>query len=360
MTFERKNIHAMTGYLPGEQPTDGRTIKLNTNENPYPPSPAVQAAIAGYDARALRIYPPPTADLLRDQLANLHGATRDNIVITNGGDEGLRLAMTTFVEPGTVFAMATPSYSLYSVLARIQDAALHSIALAEDFSYPDDFAERLNNARARLTCIVNPHAPSGKLVGVAAVSDLAKRLQGVLLIDEAYVDFVDPELQYDALQLIEGHQNVLILRTFSKGYSLAGLRLGYLVGPAELIAPILTKTRDSYNVDHLSQTIGSAAVSDRSYAENTWRQVRRARATLRRELGDLGFQVAPSQANFLLVQAGAMQRLTACELYQELKERHILVRYFDAPMMRDKLRITVGTPAQNATLVAALREILVA
>ncbi len=358
MTFERPNIHAMEGYTPGEQPGDGATIKLNTNENPYPPSPAVQAAVCDYDTGALRTYPPPTADPLRDALARLHGVGRENIVITHGGDEGLRLAMTTFVEPRSVFGMATPSYSLYSVLAEVQDASIYPVSLDDDFNYPDDFAQRLNAAGACLTCIVNPHAPSGRLLPPESLAQLARALDKVLLIDEAYVDFVDPSLKHDAVRLIDAHDNVLLLRTFSKGYSLAGLRLGYLIGPENLIGPIVSKTRDSYNVDHISQTIGLAAISDWDYAERTWEAVRDARDTLTIALEGFGFGVEPSQTNFLLARTAREHPLTAAALYQALKQRGILVRYFNVRMMQDRLRITIGTPEQNSALIAALEELL--
>lgn len=354
--FERPNIKAMQGYTSGEQPDQQQTIKLNTNENPYPPSPEVDRALAALTGASLRRYPNPTADPLRDALADLHDLDREQIVITHGGDEALRLALTTFVEPGAGFGMAEPSYSLYPVLAAIQDARVVRVNLREDWSLPEDAAVQLNEADVQLTCIVNPHAPSGRLTSADDLRALAETLHGVLLIDEAYVDFVDPELEYSSLDLVRSCDNVLVLRTFSKGYALAGMRLGYLLGNAALIEPIVSKTRDSYNIDHVSQQVGLAAIRDQAYAQAGWRNVRDARAGLAASLGQLGLTSAPSQSNFILVEVPAPH--AAESMYQALKARNILVRYFDAEGLRNKLRISIGTAQENAALVDALTDLL--
>lgn len=355
---ERPNIARMQGYTWGEQPEDIQTIKLNTNENPYPPSPEVQRALADIDVSRLRTYPQPTADLLRQAIAQSHGLDRDNVVVTHAGDEALRLAITTFVEPGRSFGMANPSYSLYPVLAAIHDAHVVSIDLQADWSWPGDFATQLNNAGAQLTCVVNPHAPSGILCGLDKLSELAKDLDGVLLIDEAYADFIDPELNHNSAELLSKHDNVLILRTFSKGYSLAGLRLGYLLGDPQLIDPIISKTRDSYNIDHISQMLGLAAIKDQAYAQHTWHQVRLARDTLQQNLAQLGLPSPPSQTNFLLVEVPPTLPKNANALYLLLKEAGILVRHFNTPELDYRLRITVGTPEQNQHLLETLTRIL--
>ncbi|MEQ8859627.1 MAG: histidinol-phosphate transaminase [Pseudomonadales bacterium] len=358
MSYERDNIRRMRGYTWGEQPEDAHTLKLNTNENPYPPSPRVQEALTTLDAALLRTYPRPTADPLRDRLAALHGLARNNVLVTHGGDEGLRLAMTTFVDPGASFAMADPSYSLYPVLAGIQDARTFTLELDADWNPPDDAAARLNAADARLTCLVNPHAPSGTLIDRSRIDAIARDLNGVLLVDEAYVDFVDPEHGHDLAPLLGEHPNLLLLRTFSKGYSLAGLRLGYLLGDAGLIEPMLNKTRDSYNVDAVSQALGQAALEDRGYAEETWRRVREARQGLRHGLGQLGLNAGPSETNFLLVRIPEGARLRAVELQRQLKNHGILVRHFASPRLDDCLRISVGTPAQNQRLIDTMSELL--
>ncbi|MCZ6711640.1 MAG: histidinol-phosphate transaminase [Gammaproteobacteria bacterium] len=358
MTYQRRNIEEMTGYAWGEQPADPAVIKLNTNENPHPPSPAVDEALKNLTAADLRTYPQPTADALRDRLADFHSVKRENIVITHGGDEALRLAFTTFVEPGTPFGMADPSYSLYPVLASIQGASIHEIPLHDNWDLPRDFAHELNEAGANLACLVNPHAPSGVLLDAKRISQLANDFNGVLLIDEAYVDFVDPALRYDVIRLVDAFENLLVLRTFSKGYSLAGLRLGYLVGSKSLLDPLLTKTRDSYNIDHISQLLGVAALSDQTYAEEIWAQVRADRRVLREGLVSQGFSVAASQTNFLLAEMPLSSDCTAKEVYEALKAHGVLVRYLDTPLLADKLRITVGTTEQNQTLITWLGDIL--
>jgi histidinol-phosphate aminotransferase len=358
MSYERDNIRRMAGYQWGEQPDDGDTVKLNTNENPYPPSPRVHAALASLDADVLRVYPRPTADPLRDRLAALHGLSRNHVLVTHGGDEALRLAMTTFVDPGATFAMADPSYSLYPVLAAVQDAVTFSVPLTDEWRLPGDAGARIQAAGARLTCLVNPHAPSGVLMPASEVEALASGLSGVLLIDEAYVDFVDPARGHDLTALVRRLPNLLLLRTFSKGYSLAGLRLGYLLGDPGLIEPMLTKTRDSYNVDAISQALGAAAIDDRAYAEATWQKVRAARRALADGRGQLGITTAPSETNFLLARVPAGTRLNAREIYEHLKQRGILVRYFATPRLADCLRITVGTDDQNQRLIAELQEVI--
>ncbi|MEZ5595901.1 MAG: histidinol-phosphate transaminase [Pseudomonadales bacterium] len=357
MTYVRGNIAAMQGYTWGEQPQDPRTIKLNTNENPYPASPAVQAALAAFGVDALRRYPEPTARRLREALANLHGLTPEHFIVTNGGDEALRLALTTFVDPGATFSMATPSYSLYSVLAQIQDAKLHSVPLLPDWTMPADIGAQFKAAGTRLACLVNPHAPSGSLTSPATYGAIAAAMDGVLLVDEAYVDFVDPARGHDATALVREHDNVLLLRTFSKGYGLAGLRLGYLVGTPALIEPMMWKTRDSYNINGLSQALGLAAIGDQAYARETWAKVRGERARIAAVLENLALPSPPSESNFLLVTVtGGPEAARA--LYEGLKASHILVRYFDTPELADKLRITIGTPAENDALVTTLKALL--
>ncbi|MEX2335213.1 MAG: aminotransferase class I/II-fold pyridoxal phosphate-dependent enzyme, partial [Pseudohongiella sp.] len=223
MTYERPNIREMAGYTWGEQPAQKQVIKLNTNENPYPATASVAEVLKNLRVDELRRYPQPFANGFRDVAAAAHGVSRDNIMATNGGDELLRLAITTFVDAGQTLGMAEPSYSLYPVLAAVQGCKVSRVNLEKDWSLPRDFAAQLNAADTRLTFVVNPHAPTGQLLPVSRLREIAAEFKGVLVIDEAYVDFIDPLCNYNAVPLVHEFDNVMFLRTMSKGYSLAGL-----------------------------------------------------------------------------------------------------------------------------------------
>jgi histidinol-phosphate aminotransferase len=342
--------------VPGKQPKRRDLVKLNTNENPYPPGEPVMAALRSIDAEALRRYPPPLSDRFRENAARVHGLQPENVVAVNGGDELLRMAVTTFVDPGMPIGMLDPSYSLYPVLAAVHGSPMVRVPAGDGWTVPTDLARRMNDAGVRLLFLVNPHAPSGRLLPTEQVAKLAAELQGVLLVDEAYVDFVDPALGHDLVPLIERCDNLLLLRSLSKGYSLAGLRFGYGMGARNLIAPLLYKTRDSYNLDAVAQALATASLEHRHQAAETWRRVRQARASLRQELIALGFQVPESQSNFLLASIeGAVEAST---IHQALEERAIFVRYFPDERLRHALRISVGTEEQNEKLLRALKEIL--
>lgn len=354
MEYEREAIRQMAGYAPGEQPNSPEAVKLNTNENPYPPAPAVVKALRHISPDALRRYPSPTCSELREKAAELHGVAAENIVTTNGGDELLRLAITTFVEPGRAVGITEPSYSLYPVLAAVNDSPVHRIPLNDAWLPPDDFADQLNEAGCNLAFIVNPHAPSGRLLDAEAVAGLARRFRGVLVVDEAYVDFVDPEQGHDVPSLIHDLDNLLVLRTLSKGYSLAGLRLGYGIGSTQVIDPIATKTRDSYSVDAVAERLAVTALSHRDEAASTWQSVRDERERLRGQLTERGIKAGPSQTNFVLADIPRQLAGGAASLYRELREKGIFVRYFDHERLVDSLRISVGTPDQNDRLLRGI------
>jgi len=358
MTFERDNIARMHGYSYGEQPDRATMVKLNTNENPYPPSPRVAEALQNFDTAKLRTYPNALAESFCASAATLNGVAPENVMATNGGDEALRLAITTFVDPGATFGSLVPSYSLYPVLASVQDAQQLEVELDKSFGWPQDLADQLNDANTRLTCIVNPHAPSGTLTDLADIIELAHSLNGVLLVDEAYINFVDPRLGHNLAPKVLDTENLLILRSMSKGYSLAGLRFGYLLGHKALMAPMREKTRDSYNVDGLAQVLAEAALTDTDYSSKNWAIINESRESLRAKLQALGFEVNKSHANFLLAKSSHQHGMQAKALYDALHRRDIFVRYF--AVLPDCLRITVGTEKENATLVAALKELLAA
>lgn len=351
MSYERDAIARMSGYVPGEQPARTVVAKLNTNENPYPPCPAVMDALRAIDGHALRRYPSAMADGFRAEAARLHGLTPDHMIATNGGDELLRLAITTFLEPGGPLGIAEPGYSLYPVLAALHESPLVRVDLADDWSIPGDIAARWNAAGARLAMLVNPHAPSGRLAAPAEIAAIAQAFDGVLLLDEAYVDFIDPARGYDSIPLVRELPNVLLLRTMSKGYSLAGLRFAYGVGAPALVAPMLTKSKDSYNVDAVSQALATAALRHRDEAAKTWAAVRAERDRVQAALAARGFAAPASETNFLLASVPGGD---ARALYRTLAEAGIYVRWFDQDRLRDKLRISIGTPQENDALLAAL------
>lgn len=346
----------MQGYAPGEQPDSLEVIKLNTNENPYPPPAAVSAALRAIDSADLRRYPPPLADDFRNLAGLVHGIAPESILPVNGGDELLRLLLTTFVEPEETLAIMQPSYSLYPVLAGIAGCRLLEIPLNEDWTMPADLPALLRTHSVKMLMLVNPHAPTGNLLPERYLRGLAQDFAGILVLDEAYVDFIEPELGYDSIPLTQECENVLILRTLSKGYSLAGLRFGYGVGPPGLIRPIAAKTRDSYNTDYISQKLAKAALEARDDAARTWERIRRSREWLRAELANLGIETLPSQSNFLLACVPAA--VGAANLYEALKDQDILVRHFNQPRLKNRLRITVGNETDNEVLIGKLRDIL--
>jgi len=372
LSLVRPLVRRLQPYCPGEQPKIRGLIKLNTNENPYPPSPKVLAATrAGVDGR-LRLYPSATAQPLRERLARLHGCRPENLIVGNGSDELLNLAVRAFVEPlpgsapgrapgvlkparppsRSVLQYFVPSYSLYPVLADIQGAARLGVPLASDFGLPS--AQELRRRGhwdfgAALTIITTPNAPSGRGYSTAELEALCRAQKGAVILDEAYVDFA----REHALELALKHPHVLVARTFSKAYSLCFQRVGYLVGHPDLIAA-LHRIRDSYNVNGLGQIAALATLDALPYYRANFRKIIRTRERLSLELAKLGFEVFPSQTNFILARPPAVPAQT---WLQELRQGKILVRWFDQPGIRDCLRITVGAPAEAAALVAAAREI---
>lgn len=354
----------MHAYVPGEQPKIQGLIKLNTNENPYPPSPRVLAAVREAIDDRLRLYPNPTAQPLRDALAKLHGCSPAQVFVGNGSDECLALAVRAFVEPRSASGRArprgrdlvqyfTPSYSLYPVLAEAHGARQNAVPLDADFDMPTVPALR-RGARwrfdAALTLVTTPNAPSGRGYATRALAALCRAHRGVVVLDEAYVDFANEH----AMALALRYPHVLVARTFSKSYSLCFQRVGYLVGHPRLIAALDT-IRDSYNVNGLGQIAAAATLRDLPYYRRNVRTIVRTRARLTRELTTLGFSVLPSQTNFVLAKP---PRWPAQTWLQKLRERRILVRWFRSPDVRAYLRITIGTDAEAEKLLAAAKRIL--
>lgn len=347
MSYFRDNIDRMIGYVPGEQPAEGaRVIKLNTNENPYPPSPRAMERLRGLDGDLLRRYPDPMSGPVRRAVAAALDVPADWVIVGNGSDDVLAMLFKACCGPGRPAAYAMPTYVYYRTLAQIQDAPCIEPAFDDDYNLPVD---ELARADAALTLVASPNSPSGTLVPADVLDDLAGRLAGLLVVDEAYVDFADD----NALRLVRRRPNVVVLRTLSKGYSLAGLRLGFGIAQPALL-PNLVKVKDHYNLDAAACLVGAAAIEDQEHMRANARKVQASRAVLAEGLKRLGFRVWPSQANFLLARPGDGQ---AQRLYLGLKARGILVRYFNEGRLDDKLRITVGADEQNQALLTALREL---
>ena len=353
MSYERQNIANLHAYVPGEQPQTSTVIKLNTNEHPDLPCPAVIEALRTFDPELLRRYPSPTASSFRKLAAQTHEVTTEQIIATNGGDELLRLLLTVFTEPGGKgIGVSDPTYSLYEVLAAIQDTPVTRVPRKDDWSLSTDFAQRLNDVGASLAFIVNPHAPTGRLESVDTICNIAQKFNGVLVVDEAYTNFAE----HDCLDLVRegsGLDNVILLRSLSKGYSLAGLRFGYGIASSPALINAMDKARDSYNTDAVSQALACAALGACKEVAASWKSIIRERVRLTEELTLRNWTVLPSQSNFILAQVpGGID--DAVRIYQTLKENGIFVRYFNHPRLLDKLRITIGTSSQNNALIGAL------
>lgn len=335
----------MDGYTPGEQPSAGsRVVKLNTNENPFPPSPRVMQAIREIEPELLRRYPNPTADAFRAAAAELFKVTPDNILAGNGSDDILTIATRTFVPPGGLLASPDPSYSLYPILAKLEDAKFAPVPWEDNWDLPVD---ALAATGADAIYIVNPNAPTGTFVSPQRIAELAKKFKGLVLVDEAYADFADE----NCVGLVKDFANVVISRSLSKAYSLAGLRFGYAIARENVIAEML-KVKDSYNCDAVAIAAATAALADQEYARFTWDHIKNERTRLTAELSAAGWGVLPSRANFLLATTPDGNGRRA---YEGLKEQGILVRYFDKPGLSDKIRITIGTSQENNALLGGIK-----
>jgi histidinol-phosphate aminotransferase len=363
-SFIRPLVRALHPYVPGEQPKITGLIKLNTNENPYPPSRKVLAAIKSAVDDRLRLYPNPTADALRARLAKFHRCRPENIIVGNGSDELLALATRAFVQPANAAKPSgskatvqffTPSYSLYPVLADIQGASCRAVPLCQDFALPSTRDLRrggLWDFAAALTFVTTPNAPSGRGYPTSELEKLCLAQKGVVVLDEAYVDFA----RENAFALALKFPHVIVARTFSKAYSLCFQRVGYFAGHPALIGA-LQKIRDSYNVNGLGQIAALATLSDLPRYRANFRRIIATRRRLSRELEKLGFTVLPSQANFIFARPPGF----SAEVWLgKWRERRVLVRWFNSPATKDYLRTTIGTDSEIDALLRAARHILAA
>jgi histidinol-phosphate aminotransferase len=361
-SYVRPLVRRLRAYVPGEQPRVSGLVKLNTNENPYPPSPKVLRAIRSAVDSRLRLYPNPTAERLRGKLAAFHHCSPANIIVGNGSDELLALATRAFVEPETacppnppsraVVQFFAPSYTLYPVLAEIAGARPNPVPLAADFALPT--LAQLKAGRwdfqAALTFITTPNAPTGRGCAAADLEKLCRAQRGVVVLDEAYVDFA----RENAMALALRHRHVLVARTFSKAYSLCFQRIGYFVGHEDLIAA-LQKIRDSYNVNGLGQIAALATLADLPYYRRGFKRIIATRRRLSGELSKMGFSVLPSQTNFIFVRP---PKFPAEVWLEKLRARKVLVRWFAASETKDWLRITIGADSDASALLRAASAVL--
>jgi histidinol-phosphate aminotransferase len=351
VSYFRDNVERAAGYTPGFQPKAAEVVKLNTNENPYPPSPQVMQVLAGIRPEQLRRYPDPLGTAFREAAAELHGVTADNVMCCNGGDDLLSIAVRAFCDQRRPLAYPVPTYSLYPVLAKLQDCEAIEVAFDKEFNLPAS----LVRTGAALTIVCNPNAPTGTVVPAGELASLAAELKGVLLIDEAYVDFAE----FNCVSLTRDFGNVIVLRSLSKGYSLAGLRFGYAIAHKDLIDGLI-KVKDSYNVDAVAIALATAAIKDQAYFRQNVEKIKQERQVLTERLRALGFAVRDSSSNFVFAQVGAknLSPVQAARIQGQLAQRNIFVRYWNAPGISDKLRISVGTKEQNEELIEALKEIV--
>jgi histidinol-phosphate aminotransferase len=349
--YVRADIRALGGYSTGEQQPG--FIKLNTNECAYGPSPRVREALAAIADDSLRLYPDPHSRRLREVAAARFLVRPEQIIAGNGSDDCLTILYRTFLTSGDKVACPWPSYGLYDTLAGIQGARIVHVEYERS---PDvwTFPEAMAKTDARMILVANPNNPSSTLTPVSRLRQLADGLDGILVVDEAYVDFAlgaDPDAS--VLPYLDAHPNLIVLRTFSKSYSLAGARLGLLFAAAELVAE-MNKVKDSYNVNCITQLLGIAALEDRAHLDDVISRTLGEKSRLERELGSFGWTWPKASGNFLFCEVGPR----AGSIFEALRSRKILVRHWDTPELRTGLRITVGTPEQNDALLAALRTIV--
>lgn len=353
-----ENLHP---YTPGEQPLKPGLIKLNTNENPYPPSPATLEALQNAINADLRLYPNPTSQKLRETIAGLHGCDPAQVLVGNGSDDLLALAVRAFVEPSghsekhssiSTVQFFQPSYSLYPILAANHGAATRSVPLLKDYGMPG--VEELRMAgkwdfNAALSLVTTPNAPSGKGYSTLQLQHLCEAQQGVIVLDEAYADFATE----NAIPLALSQPNTLVFRTFSKAYSLCRLRVGYAVGP-ELLIAALNKHRDSYNVNGMAQVAAEAALRDIEYYRTGFERIIATREKFTRALTNLGFDTLPSQTNFVLTRPPGAP---AEKWFEALREADILVRWFKSPDICQFLRISIGSETEMLKVTETLSEL---
>ncbi|MDP7267466.1 MAG: histidinol-phosphate transaminase [Pirellulales bacterium] len=345
MSFFRPNIDSLQGYVAGQQPQQGKWIKLNTNENPYPPSPAVMQAIGGITGERLTRYPDPVATAFRQQAASVLGVPPSWILCGNGSDDILTVVTRALVAEGGRLRAPYPSYLLYETLAGIQGAQIATVPYERDWSLSDAFVSDCE--KVQLAVLANPNSPSGTILSRARIVELAEKLPCPLLVDEAYADFSDE----NCIRLVAENERIMVSRSLSKSYALAGMRFGFLVAQESIIERLLC-VKDSYNCDTLSIAGATAAIADQAWRSENCKKIVATRSRMTEALGDLGFDIPPSQANFLWC---THPTVPLRPIYERLREERILVRYMEYADWGDGLRISVGSDEQVDACLMMLR-----
>jgi len=351
--LERKHLQTLEGYVSGFQPTwSNDLIKLNSNENPYPPSPKIKDYFKDFNFDQLRFYPNAKSDSLRECIANIYDIDVENIFCGNGSDEIISLLFKGFFEENSSVIIPYPTYTLYETVAKIHNVNTICIDTEEDFSIDVDKILSSSKKAAGIV-IVNPNAPTGILLSVEKIKFILNQFKGLVILDEAYIDFADKNSS--CLQLIKTYPNLIVLRTLSKSYSLCGIRLGYCFASKDIIS-VLDKIKDSYNLNTITQLLAEEGLKDRAYFNHNLEKVKSTRTRLGHELVNLGFDIYGQNANFLLCKPN--NGLEAKAIYDYLAEQNIFIRYFDQPRLADKLRISIGTEKEIDILLINLHKLV--
>ena len=348
--FWSRRIADIEPYVPGEQPKDKKYVKLNTNENPYPPSPRVAEAAERVASADLRLYPDPDCTALKKSLASFYGLSPEQVFVGNGSDELLAFSFLAFTDENTPAVFPDITYSFYPVYGEFFETNCRIVPVKEDFTIPLEELER-NDGTVVLT---NPNAPTGIGLSLGAVEEILRaNPDHAVILDEAYIDFGGQS----AVELIHRYDNLLVIQTFSKSRSLAGMRIGFAMGNENLIAALnaVKNSVNSYTLDRMALAVAQAAVADRAYFYDTCSRIAKTRETTTGKLRELGFSVLPSQANFVFATHASVPART---LFRRLREEGVLVRYFDKPRIDNYLRITIGTDAEMEILTDTLKTIL--
>ncbi|MCX7749405.1 MAG: histidinol-phosphate transaminase [Clostridia bacterium] len=341
---------SITPYVPGEQPRDKKYIKINTNESPYPPSPKVIEAIKEADDENLKLYPDPTVSGLRETVAQYYNLDKDQVFVGNGSDEILAFSYMAFFNPGKPVLFADITYSFYDVYAALFKIDYRLIPLDEEFNLPlEEFFQENGGV-----LICNPNAPTGKYIPVEEIQRiLNKNMDQVVIVDEAYIDFGGES----SIKLIQNYPNLLVIQTLSKSRSLAGLRVGFALGHKDLIEGLdrIKNSFNSYTLDRLAMAGADAAMKDQAYFEETRNKIIKTRETLSQKLKEIGFKVLDSKANFIFI---SHPDIEAYNIFQGLREKGVLVRYFNKPRIKNYLRVSIGTDEEMEVFYKGVKEII--